>query len=310
VLDETIFQKIDCPLCNNKGYKVLIPSRYPPDLTLNRFKEIYRSSSDTKLFDQLVVCTNCDLAYLNPRARGDLILEGYSEAVDHTFIKQNPLRIRTFKSTFRKVIEKLKITPNKNSRILDIGCAGGAFPKAAQELGFDVIGIEPSAWMCDFARNEYNLDIRQGSLLEQKFSPQSFDIITLWDVLEHVTHPSQILERVHTLLKKDGALILTFPNYNSFMAKLLKSNWPFLLNVHLFYFTPKTIRSQLQKTGFQVLTIKPYWQILELGYLAQRTTNYFPFFSFFEKALSRTKLDSLPFKYNMGQSLVIAKKVE
>ncbi len=297
-----------CPICEHSDYVPLWASNYPENISFEEFKEVFKSSSDAELFDQLVNCKECGLAYLNPRIRSDIILNGYADAEDLRFVSQNDFRIRTFYKKFRKWLGEYKIPLNKEVAVLDVGCAAGAFPKAAHDLGLSVIGVEPSRFLSEIARNEYGLDIRPGLLQDQNFSNNSFNIISLWDVIEHLIDPSEVLGEIKRILDDDGFLLVNYPEYDSWPRKLLGKKWPFFLNVHLFYFTPETIKKLMAKNGFEVLKVEPYFQTLELGYILERAGKVLPFFKFVAKLVNLCGIGKIPFTYYIGQTLVTAKK--
>src|SRR5581483_8869919 len=247
----------------------------------------------------------CEMTYVTPRLRPDLILSGYSDAEDPLFAQQNDWRIAAFRKTLRKVLRRLEMDPKKK-RILDVGCAGGAFLVAARDFGFDVAGVEPSRWMAAFGRKRYGLDIRDGILTPGMFPPASFDVITLWDVIEHVPDPAQALAVIHDLLKPGGYLFVNYPDIASIAARLLGKRWPFWLSVHLLYYTPKTITRQLEQAGFSPLWRQPFWAILPLGYVAQRAAPYGRLFAPLPKMIRAVGLQEFPLQYNIGQTLVVS----
>ena len=161
------------------------------------------------------------LWYTSIRSASELTLSSYSDAVDPVFVSQNRDRIVTFRKTLSNVLHKLGETDGKGRRLLDIGCAGGAFPVAARDLGFDPVGVEPSRWLADYGRRTYGLDIRNGILQEGMFPGDSFDVVTLWDVIEHVPDPHQLLTLVNSLLKPGGLLLVNYPDVGSIAARLL-----------------------------------------------------------------------------------------
>ncbi len=301
-------EEICCPICKSQDYKILQKAAYPDSLSSEEYLEVYKSSSDTKLMDQLVECSGCGLVYLNPRVKSDIILQSYSEAIDSRFITQNKSRIRTFKKVFKRWLKKEKILPSSNYKVLDIGCAGGAFPKAVNDLGFQVVGVEPSRFLCDFGRKEYGLDIRSGTLHEQQFKDNEFDIVSMWDVIEHLDQPESVLKEIFRILRSGGWLIINYPEYNSWPRKILGMNWPFFLNVHLYYFNPKTICQLLEKQKYHTKRIEPYFQTLELGYVFERAGAIFPLFKWLEKLVKVVGLGNTNFTYYIGQTLVTAKK--
>lgn len=306
ILDGTL-ERVDCPICGPRDYRVLRQASYPAGLDEVQLLEVYRSSGDRRLMDQLVSCRGCNLVYLNPRVRSDLILRSYAEAIDPVFFEQNTERIRTFGRALRPMIRRFALVPER-TRILDVGSAGGAFPKAATDLGFKVVGIEPSLWLCEQGHKAYNVDLRPGHLVDQGFADASFDIVTLWDVLEHMTNPGRELCEIRRVLRPGGLLIVNIPDSGSLASRLLGERWPFLLSVHLYYFTLPTLTRYLRLHGFEVLEMKPFWQTLSLGYALRRAIPCFGLFSVAEKAVRALRLDRLPLTYTMGQSTVVARR--
>ena len=303
-----MFEKIPCPVCQSKKYKVLRESTYSGGINSDELMKIYSASSNHVLMDQLVQCDECCLVYVNPQIEENIILNSYTDAVDPTFVSQNQWRVATFSRNLEAICKKTNMLPSKDKKILDVGCAGGAFVKAAHDLGFTAVGVEPSKWLSEKARETYGLDIRTGSLETQKFDPDSFDVVTLWDVIEHLVYPGRVLSDVRMSLKKDGLLVVNFPDYQSLMRRLLKWRWPFFLSVHLIYFTRRTIQLFLEKNGFEVVEQRPYWQTLTLGYAMERACAYFPMLRFPSKVLESIGVANVPFRYNMGQTLLVARK--
>jgi len=304
--ERALFEAVDCPICGIPDYELLEPATYGNDVTEANIRRFYSSSSDVKRMDPLVRCRGCHLVLLSPRVREDIVVTSYQNAVDPIFFGQNPHRIRTFTRLFEKV---LAVLGNKNPaglNVLDVGCAGGAFPKAAMDLGCTVVGVEPSVWLCEQARQRYGVDLRPGLLAEQKFPPESYDIVTLWDVLEHLPQPARELEEIHRLLKRDGSLVVSVPDYDSIARKLLGKHWPFFLNVHLFYFTERTLSRLLEKQRFRLQGRFPLWQTLEFGYVLERAAAYLPGMGALSKALGPVR--RLPVTYQMGQTIFIATK--
>jgi SAM-dependent methyltransferase len=256
--------------------------------------------------DRVVECRNCGMVYLSPRLDAGLIQKGYESAEDPTFIAQNPQRIRAFVRSVRSILARTGLRP-VGRRILDIGCAGGAFLVAARDAGFDVVGLEPCRWLGEYARKEYGLDVRQGVLRPGLFPPSSFDVISLWDVMEHVPDPHAALATVRSLLKDDGYLWISFPDIGSTAARLLRWKWPFWLSVHLHYYRRVSMCRQLEAAGFKVRYTRPHWPQLQFGYVLKRAAALVPPLKPLAKVVSAIGLGSVPFSYNMGQTLMVAR---
>lgn len=275
----------------------------------------FRSSGDEVSQDRIVRCRRCGLEYVNPRLRSEAILTGYSEGSDETFVSQARSRERTFRRSLvfltRALPAKMRARiggPNR-PRILDVGTAGGSFLKVARDAGWEVFGVEPNRWLCDWSRQNYGLKIDNGGLFEQRYASDSFDVVTLWDVLEHVPDPRALLDEVHRILRPGGVLLVNYPDKGSLAARAMGSRWVFILTVHIYYFTRKTIRRLLDMTGFEVVKFRPYVQTLGFGYLVGRTEPYSRLVHRLGSFVSdRLGLGDVEVPYWVGQTLVVSTK--
>jgi SAM-dependent methyltransferase len=308
-MHSALFETVPCPGCESTNFRVLRPASYPPDVTAQDIKQMYCASSSHALLDQVVCCKDCNLVYVNPRPLEDLLLSGYSDAEDPLFAAQNDQRIRTFEKTLRSALKRLNMT-GEGKRVLDVGCAGGAFLVAAQKCGFEAMGVEPARWMAAFGRKTYGVNIQDGILKPGMFPEKSFDMITLWDVVEHLTHPKDTLDLIHSLLKPGGTLLVNYPDISSVAAKALGDRWPFWLSVHLLYYTRPTIAAQLRRSGFSVSWYQACWQTLPLGYVMSRAVPYLKPLKVFPPVIKGLGLEKVPLTYNMGQVLAVAKASE
>ena len=308
-LSSELFQEINCPLCGSADYTVVQPAHYPASVDERRLKQIFRAASDHALWDQVVRCRVCNLVYINPRPRAELILEGYAQAEDPVFAAQNDARIRGFRKTLESVVQRLGISP-KRRRVLDVGCAGGAFLVAAREMGFTVTGIEPARWMAAYGREHYQLDIREGILEPGSFEAHSFDVITLWDVIEHLPQPLETLQIVRSLLKPGGVLLVNYPDIGTLPARVLGRRWPFWLSVHLIYYTRKTMTEQLRRAGFSTLWFRSFWPVLPLDYVAQRAAPYGKLLELLRRIIAALGIGKLWLTYTIGQTLAVSKPTE
>jgi 2-polyprenyl-3-methyl-5-hydroxy-6-metoxy-1,4-benzoquinol methylase len=309
---ETLFETVSCPLCGSSSYDVFRPASYPPEFGYQHVRSLYSALSEDKLFDAVVRCRDCSLLYLNPRVKREIIIESYSTATESTtnltFVRQQEYRIDTFRRSLKRLVRKYGLKPDRSKYVLDIGCAAGAFPKAAYDLGFSVVGVEPNELAAERARQTFGFDIRTGLLEDQDFGGRKFDLISLWDVIEHLTNPRETTDVIHALLKDDGLLVINFPNHDSLARKILGRKWPMYVNVHVTYFTPATMAKLLDGSGFEVVAVRPYFQTLELGYAVKRAGAYFRVFAWIEGLVAGTAIYHAPLTYNIGQSLLVARK--
>jgi SAM-dependent methyltransferase len=301
---EQNMEHVPCFLCGADDPDVLYEARHAHDDGEDLVQK-FRASGDELLIDRLVQCRQCSFQYINPRLRGDLILTSYSQGDDPAYVSQLGARERTFFRSLRD-IEKLS---GGTGKLLDIGTAAGAFVAVARSQGWDAEGCEPNRWLAEWGSRHYGIRIRPGSVFEQSYEPGTFDVITLWDVIEHTLNPREVLERCRELLKPGGVLIVNYPDAGSWIARMLGRKWPFLTSVHLYYFDRGTIREMLQGTGFAVESIKPHVQWLELDYILMRGAVVSEWISRAARAVvggvgaSRTQVP-----YWLGQTFVAARR--
>jgi SAM-dependent methyltransferase len=305
-MNGSLFERISCPLCGEAAFDVVKPGC--DAVNAEELRKAYNASSKHQLLGQVVRCRSCTLHFVNPRPVGELILQSYASGEDATFVSQNDNRVNSFRKVLRRVLSSRSFKDGKGLRFLDIGCAGGASLEAARSLGFEPIGIEPNRWMADFGRRTYGVQIRDGILEPGMFPPESFEVITLWDVLEHLPHPRTVLQIICDLLRPNGTLIVSYPDFASVMGRILRDRWPFWLTVHLLYYDRRTIGLQLKTCGLHEDFSFSYWPTLALGYAFDRATDRIPGLKPFRSVLRTTGLDKMPLTYNMGQRVVVATK--
>lgn len=136
--------------------------------------------------------------------------------------------------------------------LLDVGCATGNLLALARDRGWSVKGIELDRGLASEAASRIGVsNVSSGTLAEAPFQPQSFDVVVMRSVLEHLPDPARELDRVRTLLKPNGSLFLLVPNVESLESRVYRSRW-FALTPgdHLWFFSPSTLESFLRKNGY------------------------------------------------------------
>tara|TARA_B100000780_G_C21069201_1_gene430138 strand:- start:390 stop:1328 length:939 start_codon:yes stop_codon:yes gene_type:complete len=303
---QNFIEEIYCPNCNKNSYVVIKNSNYLKINSLEDLKNIYRSSADELLIDQLVKCINCNLQYLNPRVNSKIIIESYEDNIDETHISQDVSRIETFTKSLKKIIKIFDIKNFEEKSFLDIGSASGACLRSIKNFGFKEEGYELSKWMVEYGKKKYDVNINQGSIANVGENKR-FDLISFWDVLEHVTELDETLKKVKKISKDNGFIIINVPNIKSLACTIMGNRWPFYLNVHLYYFSKDTIKTLLKKYNFDLVDHFPHWQYLELGYLCKRAKKYMKIFNYVEKLILFLRLSNISIPYNIGQTTFIFK---
>lgn len=141
----------------------------------------------------------------------------------------------------------------RNGCLLDVGCATGDFlSEMRHQLGWYAVGIEPEHTAVAYARNEVGLDVVEGFLNSPPFAPQTFDAITLWDVLEHVYNPRTVILQSAKLLKPGGVLVVNHPNLDSIDRRLFGDLWlGYELPRHLNLFPTDLLRCLMADVGLK-----------------------------------------------------------
>ena len=294
-------ETVPCNLCGSTSYRVLIT----PRVTEVDPATVMSASGGIRGTQRIVRCTECGLVYVNPRLRSAAVVEAYQQAQDELYVQGAAGRVQTFARCARQ-LERWRRPPG---RLLDVGCAAGFFVKAACERGWDACGVEPCAWLAAWGRQHVTPHLHAATLSQARFPDASFDVVTMWDVLEHVPDPLSELRECARVLKPGGLLLVNFPDFSSLSARLTGHHWWFLLSNHLYYFTRRTMRRYLEQTGFGVRAFRVHWQVLPLGHLAGIFHIYSPGLARLgTRMLNALHMANLPVAYCAGQTNVIAIK--
>ncbi len=233
----------------------------------------------------IVRCRKCGLIYVNPRYPQASLQEIYTESYyDHDGINngrefygyddylQDEENIRITFARRLKTIERFAET----GRLLDVGCATGFFLDLARQQGWNALGTEVSQFGAAYAREKLNLDVRIGTLRSLDLNDASFDVVTMWDVIEHVVDPMSELREIHRLLRSGGVLSIITPDAGSFVARLLGRRWEEYRRVreHVYFFSRATLTHMLQECGFDVLLTESADKVFYLGPAVKRLKYY------------------------------------
>lgn len=145
---------------------------------------------------------------------------------------------------------------NSKGKLLDIGCGSGQFLYEAKKIGFDCYGLEPGEFDKQSAENN-KLKIINSALLKKNFSKETFDIVTINHVLEHIDEPLKFLSEVSFVTKKEGTILIGVPNTSSLARLLFGKNW-YQLDTprHLLNYNPVNLETVVKKAGLKVINIR------------------------------------------------------
>lgn len=260
-----------CNLCGSSRTRL----RFPSTLWRRRDRAVdFRCTSNGYgIHPPIVQCLDCGLVYANPRYEASEIAETYRAMEDPLYVLEREGRVLTFERHLRP-IEQL-IGPGPGRRLLDVGCHIGVFLEIARVHGWEAWGVEPSRWAVEIARAR-GLHVVEGTLREAAFPEAWFDVVTMWDVIEHLSDPLGELREVYRILRPGGWVVIHTMDIESPFARLLGPRWPWLMEMHLYYFSRRTLQRMLEHAGFRVHHTAAEGRYLRLGYLATRVQALLP----------------------------------
>ncbi|MFH1539163.1 MAG: class I SAM-dependent methyltransferase, partial [bacterium] len=234
-----------CTLCGSGDTELLHPSTVPEArrATLSP-DEFLCTGIRYGEHDDILRCDSCGFVFSDSPFTPEQLLDAYSQVVDERYTRERPARMATFRRSMDLIGRHAE-----RGRVLDVGCYTGFFLEVCRNRGWEVAGVEPSHWAVERARSR-GLDIFRGSLHEADFPEKHFDLITLWDVLEHFPNPREAVRLVNRLLRPGGRLFLTTFDISSRPARLLGPRYPMLARAHVSYFSTETLGGLLESEGF------------------------------------------------------------
>ena len=206
----------------------------------------------------LVKCQTCDLVHVNPMPTDDAIRAHYQEPEYYQgneaqgYLDYADMR-KALQPYFQRRLDTLARHFKPGGHLLDFGCAAGYFLEMAHSRGWRIAGVELSQDMAATASKQLGIVVANSL---NDVSKHDFDVITLWEVVEHLPRPVSELSHLYQFIRPGGALMLSTPNTNHWQAVREPDQWEsFRPPAHLMYFTPATLRNVLQRAGFERIGI-------------------------------------------------------
>jgi 2-polyprenyl-3-methyl-5-hydroxy-6-metoxy-1,4-benzoquinol methylase len=206
----------------------------------------------------IVRCGGCGLRYLDPQPAPEALERLYAHGYYHS---DDPLargyarytaEAENWRATFR---DRLRHLPPPPARLLDVGAAVGFFVEQARAAGYEATGVEPSTWASGYAREQLGQPVETGTLEARAYPEASFDVVTLWEVIEHVPDPRAFLQEIARVLAPGGTLALSTPDAGSLAARLSGGRWLGWQKVpeHLWFFDRPALARLLAEAGFTIV---------------------------------------------------------
>lgn len=226
------------------------------------------SSSTVRVFRRettrewyLARCNSCKQHFTDPQPTLEDVVSFYGDGYHDELLTAEMTRT-AFGDKFEHYIDWVEPYLRKGAATLDIGCSTGLFPSLFKARGFAAEGLEVNPTTAAFARKQFGLAITNEPFETASFTPGSFSLVSMTDVLEHAVSPIVTLERVHTILEDGGYCLITFPDIASLeshyfhaLASMTGRDWLWQnchVPLHTWEFTRATAEALFRRTGFRV----------------------------------------------------------
>ncbi len=290
-------QKIICPICGSEN------------------SSFFYKKNEYDLY----VCQNCQVGFVWPLPdnSADIYEVSYfngglknevSNKFGYTNYEEDKKAMET---TFINYLEEIsKLTAGRS--IMDIGAATGYFLDLARRLGWKTGGVEISAYAAKIA-GEKGHKIFLGSL-EKLNIAEKYDVVTMWDVLEHLASPKEYLKSIYNILNPEGLLAINTVDRSSCWAKILGKRWQAIVPPeHLFYYSSKSLSELLKQSGFEIIKQAKIGKKFTLPYICKilvnryNMKNAFKFFNFLSKGCWKKIYIPINLRDNI---FIIARKIQ
>lgn len=240
--------------------------------------EIYIEESEMK--PNLFFCKNCEIIFSE---LCDTNLEdNYKDISDPLYIDQ----IQNKKKYFSHLINKISDQIKKNDNVLEIGSYYGAFGSQIKEKVNSYIGVELSSYASKYAKENFNLNIKNQNIYDFfKYSDTKFDVIFMFDVVEHLDDPDLVLKLCSKNLNQNGRLIISTMNMNSLFAKITGKYYQWIIAMHKFYFSDYSMKKFLNKNNLELDKSINDVRIISLEYLFFKLSQKISIFKYLYKFL-------------------------
>ena len=216
----------------------------------------------------VMFCRSCHHGSLAEAPDARAMSGAYAEAADPVSLREEAGQVETARRSFARIEEILE-----PGLVCDVGCWTGSLLLAARERSWQTMGVEPSVWASREARRR-NLQVTTAELFEARIEAGSCRLITLCDVLEHVSDPGPVLDRLLTALEPGGGIYLTVPDAGSRLARIMGRRWWSVLPMHVQYFTRSSMRRLLEEHGLQVRFVDSHAKAFSARYYGERLAGY------------------------------------
>jgi len=222
----------------------------------------------------VVRCLNCGMVFVSPLERTQAIIEDGAQFPEHDLLRcssdltelagcwemagldESPVMRTARRRNHNRVIDWIDNAGAPGKRLLDFGSGWGFFLESARDRGWHATGLEPLPGHGIYARGQLGLDVVTDTLRDDTFAAQSFDVVTAFQVFEHLPNPAEELRKLHRVLARDGLVLIEVPNIDTPLLRLMRASHRHFVIDHLWFFKAHTLKLLLRNCGFEPVVIR------------------------------------------------------
>lgn len=295
------FRARPCPVCGSRDDSHVFTEKTLDDAM---WKDLSFSSRKLPeyLVHRMVECPDCDLVYASPAPLEEVLEQAY-RAAPFVSAEESAFAAETYRRLLRTQLSSLA----GRASALDVGASDGTFLQALLDEGFEnVVGIEPAAASAEAAPESVRRRIRVEPFRRASLEGESFDLVTAFQTLEHVSDPAQVACDAYELLEVGGAIIVVVHNRRALLNRLAGRRSPIFDVEHVQLFSPRSIRELLRRAGFEDIRVAGVKNRYPLRYWLKLAPLPAGLKSFLLKRLERSRIGSLPISLRPGNLVASA----
>jgi 2-polyprenyl-3-methyl-5-hydroxy-6-metoxy-1,4-benzoquinol methylase len=277
------FLEEPCIYCKNKSEIYLKSSKKNKKKKIN-FTSTEILIEENEIKPNLFYCKNCEIIF--SEFCKNKFEENYKDVDDPQYINQISNKKLYFENLINKISKDIKATDD----VLEIGSYYGAFGSEIKHKVKSYVGIELSKFASNYAKSKFGLNISNKNIFSfLSNNKKKFDIIFMFDVIEHLDDPKEVIKICSKHLNMNGRIIISTMNMDSIFAKLTGKYYPWIISMHKFYFTDKSMKKLLNTNNLEISKIINDVRIISIEYLFLKISHKISFFKIFYKLITKIK---------------------